>query len=58
MAGIVDADTHILEPREMWDFFDKELASECPTVVSGPNRLHWLIDVLFSPTPAASTGPT
>ena len=56
MAGIVDADTHILEPREMWDFFDKELASECPTVVSGPNRMHWLIDGSLFPNAGGKHG--
>ena len=56
MAGILDADTHILEPREMWDFFDKELASECPTVVSGPNRLHWLIDGSLFPNAGGKHG--
>ncbi len=56
MAGIVDADTHILEPREMWDFFNKELASQRPTVVAGPERLHWLIDGLLFPNAGGKHG--
>ena len=56
MAGIVDADTHILEPREMWDFFDKELVSQRPTVVAGPSRLHWLIDGLLFPNAGGKHG--
>ena len=56
MAGILDADTHILEPKEMWETFDKELANQRPTIVSGPNRLHWLIDGSLFPNAGGKHG--
>ena len=56
MPGIIDADTHILEPREMWEDFDKELYDRRPVVVSGPNRLHWLIDGVLFPNAGGRRG--
>ena len=56
MPVIVDADTHILEPKEMWEFFDKELFDHRPVVVSGPNRLHWLIDGTLFPNAGGKHG--
>ena len=51
MASILDADTHILEPREMWEFFDKEMYHRRPVIVSAPDdtlykprKIFWLID--------------
>ena len=56
MPGIIDADTHVIEPREVWDDFDKERYNDRPVVVSGPNRLHWLIDGKLFPNAGGRRG--
>ena len=51
MAGIVDADTHIMEPEGMWDFIDPEMYHRRPVMMKIPNdtlykksNALWLID--------------
>ena len=51
MAVVLDADTHIAEPPEMWDFLDPEWYPRRPVVVQVPeDTLYgstdhmWLID--------------
>jgi predicted TIM-barrel fold metal-dependent hydrolase len=56
MPGILDADTHIIEPREMWEDFDKERYDDRPVVVDGPNRPHWLIDGKLFPNAGGRRG--
>ena len=63
MAGIIDADTHIAEPREMWNFLDPEWYPRRPVVVEVPgdtlyqNSNHmWLIDGNIYPRAAGKGG--
>jgi predicted TIM-barrel fold metal-dependent hydrolase len=63
MAGILDADTHIIEPREMWEDFDKEFYHRRPVVVSAPDdtlykprKVFWLIDGNIFPKGAGKGG--
>ncbi len=56
MPGIIDADTHIIEPREVWDEFDSGRIAQRPIVVPGPNRLHWLIDGKLFPNAGGRRG--
>ena len=51
MAGVLDADTHIAEPVEMWDYLDPEWHPRRPVIVSVPDDTlygesdhMWLID--------------
>ena len=51
MAKVLDADTHIAEPPEMWDYLDAEWHPRRPVVVSVPDDTQygtsdrmWLID--------------
>ena len=51
MAGVLDADTHIAEPVEMWDYLDPEWHARRPVIVSVPDDTlygesdhMWLID--------------
>ena len=51
MAGVVDADTHIIEHPGMWDLFDPKLYQRRPVLASttensvyGENNQVWLID--------------
>ncbi len=68
MPGIVDADTHVLEPEEMWGFFDKEMYHRRPVEMrytdpeTGRSSGRWLIDRSIWPHPpgkggASSGGP-
>src|SRR5579862_8343798 len=60
---IVDADTHICEPAEMWELMPKELYSCRPvmatlpsdTLYGGRNAV-WLIDGNIFPKPAGKGG--
>ena len=63
MPGIIDADTHIAEPREMWNFLDPEWYPRRPVVVEVPgdtvykNANHmWLIDGSIYPRTAGKGG--
>ncbi len=51
MAGVIDADTHIIEHPEMWELFDKEMYQRRPVLASttsdsvyGKNNQVWLIN--------------
>ena len=37
MAGVLDADTHIAEPPQMWDYLDPEWRSRRPVIVEVPD---------------------
>ena len=63
MAGIVDADTHIMEPEGMWDFIDPEMYHRRPVMMKIPNdtlykksNALWLIDGNIFPKPAGRGG--
>ena len=63
MATIIDADTHIAEPREMWRFLEPEWYPRRPVVVDVPNdtayknTTHmWLIDGSVYPRTAGKGG--
>ena len=56
MAGVVDADTHIIEHPGMWELFDPELYPRRPVLASttddsvyGRNNQVWLIDGVAVP---------
>jgi predicted TIM-barrel fold metal-dependent hydrolase len=63
MAHIVDADTHVAEPVEMWNFLDPAWYPRRPVVVSVPEDTYyggvdhmWLIDGAILPKPAGRGG--
>ena len=63
MARVVDADTHIAEPPEMWDCLDPEWYPRRPVVVALPEDTQygasdhmWLIDGQIFPRPAGRGG--
>jgi uncharacterized protein len=63
MPGVVDADTHIAEPPEMWAFLDPEWYPRRPVVVALPEDTQygasdhmWLIDGQIFPRPAVRGG--
>jgi len=63
MAGILDADTHIAEPLEMWDHLDPEWRLRRPVIVEVPeDTLYgtadhmWLIDGQIFPKVAGRGG--
>jgi uncharacterized protein len=63
MAGVIDADTHIAEPIEMWNFLNPEWYPRRPVIVQVPedtlyggvDRM-WLIDGQIYPKPAGRGG--
>lgn len=63
MAAVLDADTHIAEPPEMWDFLDPEWYPRRPVVIQVPEDTEyggtdhmWLIDGQIFPKPAGRGG--
>jgi uncharacterized protein len=61
--GVLDADTHVAEPLEMWDHLDPEWHPRRPVIVSVPeDTLYgasdhmWLIDGQIFPKPAGRGG--
>ena len=63
MAGILDADTHIAEPPEMWDYLDPEWKPRRPVIVNVPEDTvygrsdhMWLIDGNIFPKAAGKGG--
>lgn len=62
MKGVIDADTHVFEPRETWDFLDEEMYPRRPIIVSGPSDTvyrrsnFWLIDGNIFPKSAGKGG--
>ncbi len=61
MAGVIDADTHVVESEEMWAFFDEELSHRKPVLLT-PNGTgirrgtYWLIDGNATPKPEGKGG--
>ena len=58
MGHVLDADTHIAEPPEMWDFLDPQWHARRPVIVEVPeDTLYggvdhmWLIDGRIFPRP-------
>ena len=63
MTYIIDADTHIAEPREMWQFLEPEWYPRRPVVVEVPSDTAyttsnhmWLIDGQVYPRTAGKGG--
>jgi predicted TIM-barrel fold metal-dependent hydrolase len=63
MPGIIDADTHIIEPAGIWELMDKEMYHRRPVLVSVPgdtlykgSNAFWLIDGNIFPKPAGRGG--
>lgn len=63
MAGILDADTHIAEPPQMWDYLDPEWYAQRPVIVGVPDDTvfgtadhMWLIDGQIYPKVAGRGG--
>ena len=63
MSGVLDADTHIAEPVEMWDHLDPEWHPRRPVVVTVPDDTlyqrsnhMWLIDGSLFPRAAGKGG--
>ena len=51
MSGFVDADSHIIEPGEIWDLIDQKLYDRRPVLLQAPSdtlyksfNAFWLID--------------
>lgn len=63
MNTVLDADTHIVEPVQMWEYFDHDMYPRRPVKVSVPNdtlygrsNAFWLIDGEIFPKPAGKGG--
>lgn len=62
MPGVIDADTHIVEPEEMWQHFDKDMLHRRPVKVvyddeeTGRKRSYWVIDGAIVPKPEGKGG--
>lgn len=63
MAGVLDPDTHVAEPLEMWDHLDPEWRSRRPVIVQVPDDTQygasdhmWLIDGQIFPKTAGRGG--
>ena len=63
MPRVLDADTHILEPAEMWQHFAEAMYPRRPVLVTVPNdtlyrrsNAFWLIDGEIFPKPAGKGG--
>ena len=62
MPGVIDADTHIFEPPEMWEHIDPDMYLRRPIIVQGPDDTvyrrsnFWIIDGNIFPKPAGKGG--
>ena len=62
MLRAIDADTHIFESMQVWDFIDEEMYPRRPIIVSGPADTvyrrsgFWLIDGNIFPKSAGKGG--
>src|SRR6266571_9134457 len=62
MAGIIDADTHIIESEPIWQHFDEELGRRRPSLVAFPDpttgdaKSRWVIDGKLFPKPHGKGG--
>jgi predicted TIM-barrel fold metal-dependent hydrolase len=62
MPDVIDADTHIIESEQIWEFFDRELSHRRPALVSfadpgsGLTGHRWVIDGALFPKPHGRGG--
>jgi hypothetical protein len=56
MPGIIDADTHIIEPEAIWDYFDPAMESRKPVLVRTGSTNRWLINGNLVPKPEGRGG--
>ena len=62
MAGVIDADTHIIESENVWQFFDADLRQKKPALVAFPDpdngtvSHRWIIDGDVVPKPNGRGG--
>ena len=62
IPGIIDADTHVFEPPEMWERLDPDMYQRRPIIVEGPadtvyrRSNFWIIDGNIFPKPAGKGG--
>jgi predicted TIM-barrel fold metal-dependent hydrolase len=63
MPGVVDADTHIAEPEQMWELIDRDMYHRRPVVARipddtlyGQTDALWVIDGNLFPKPAGKGG--
>lgn len=63
MAGVIDADTHVIESAGMWDLMDEALQPRRPVVITTPTNTSygttnamWLIDGNIFPRPGGKGG--
>jgi hypothetical protein len=62
MDGIIDADTHVIESEEIWQYFDPALSGRKPALVafadptSGNTSHRWVIDGKLFPKPHGKGG--
>src|SRR5215475_7780208 len=62
MLRAIDADTHIFESTQVWDFIDEEMYLRRPIIVSGPGDTvyrrssFWIIDGNIFPKSAGKGG--
>ena len=62
MLHAIDADTHLFESAQVWDFIDEEMYPRRPIIVSGPGDTvyrrssFWLIDGTIFPKSAGKGG--
>ncbi|MCI0879131.1 MAG: hypothetical protein J4N78_09640, partial [Chloroflexi bacterium] len=63
MAGVLDPDTHIAEPPQMWDYLEPEWRPRRPVIVNVPDDTvyggsdhMWLIDGNIFPKAAGRGG--
>ena len=62
MLHAIDADTHLFESTQVWDFIDEEMYPRRPIIVSGPKDTvyrrsgFWLIDGNIFPKSAGKGG--
>ena len=62
VSNVIDADTHVFEPKEMWEHIDQDWYLRRPIVVEGPKDTvyrrsnFWIIDGNIFPKPAGKGG--
>ena len=63
MAGVIDADTHVIESTGMWELMDEALQPRRPVVITTPTNTSygttnamWLIDGSIFPRPGGKGG--
>ena len=62
MAGVIDADTHVIESEATWQFFPEALEGRRPALVAFPDPIsrtpvnRWIIDGKVVPKPSGKGG--